>query len=136
MRVPKFLFGLSVLGLLDLTTALIIPSRTETVNLLRVAPVLPPGLVSKPTPISQRLRPRATNSFNFVGFDPGQLLILQAAIRDAAWLGQMAEQSLANVNSINDLPQAYQTYFEHGFTPGRFSIIQGIVKEQGKSRSC
>lgn len=128
---------------LHLINALILPSGTSTGIEPRAAglPSLVPG-EDLPIP-AQVLRkrhqwkarsPAQTNAaggsgtqFIFTGFDAGQILLVRRAIRDAAWLGQMGAAELANMNSVNDLSPAFQTYFGAQYAAGRMDIIRGTI---------
>jgi hypothetical protein len=120
--------GASVLAISHAVAAFVVPP-TRTINIPasgndfgRHESIQVPDLTRR------SLKSRA---IQYTGFNPADLhqrLIVEAALRDAQWLGQMGQQALAaNVHSINDLPQAYRDYFEDTPSVGRLDLIRERV---------
>jgi len=127
MHLKPLLLSASLLSFLTLTTAHVVPTKTTTSVGKRAVAKVPPIETSEPgTSTLNQLLPR-TPPIVFRGFNVGQILVLKRAIIDAAWLGQMGQAELANINSVNDLSPSFRTYFGPQFAAGRLDIIRRRV---------
>ena len=99
-------------------SVLAVPTRTSSIG-------TPVEIIELPEETLKSRQAQPSQAIHFIGFTGPQIVIVQRAIADAAWLGQMGANQLQGLNSIDQLTPTFRSYFGNHYTNGNMAAIRG-----------
>jgi hypothetical protein len=125
---PKFLLQWAV-TVASVTQSLALPTLTSTGLDPRAAGIPADGVLD-PSKVSERatatILPRQQR-LHFIGFTDAQVNIVRTAIRDAAWMGQMALQELNGITNVNNLSPAFRRFLGNQFDQNVLDAVRSTL---------